>query len=359
MADAARRTEATGRPIRVAVVAPPWYEIPPSGYGGIERICFDLVEGLVDRGHAVTLVAAGARRTRAAFAPALPEPLSGLGTVEHPVQEVLYGAAVARALEDVDVDVVHDHSLAGPLVARPPRPTVLTAHGPVDGWLGGYFRLLGLPLVAISEAQRGTAPDLPWAGVVHNSIDVAAYPFRADKDDVVLFLGRMAPEKGAHLAAGAARAAGFPVVLAGKAAEAHERRYFDEQVAPTLGPDATWVGEVAGTRRTDLLGRARCLVCPVQWDEPFGLASIEAMACGTPVVALRRGAMAEVVEHGRTGWLCDDPAELAEGVRRAGELDPRECRAAVAERFDTATMVDRYVEVYRRLLDDGTRSDAS
>ena len=199
---------------------------------------------------------------------------------------------MARSLAGLEVDIVHDHSPAGPLVALGrSRPTVLTAHGPTDGRPGQYFRLLDLPVVAIPEAQPGTAPDLPWAGVVHNAIDVATYPFRADKDDVVLFLGRMAPEKGAHLAAGAARAAGYPVVPAGKAAEAHERRSFDEQVAPTPGPDATRVGEVGGARRTELLAAARCLVCPVQWDEPFGLASIEAMACGTPVVALRRGAM--------------------------------------------------------------------
>ena len=258
---------------------------------------------------------------------------------------------MARSLAGLEVDIVHDHSPAGPLVALGrSRPTVLTAHGPTDGRLGQCFRLLDLPVVAISDAQRATAPDLPWAGVVHNAIDVATYPFRADKDDVVLFLGRMAPEKGAHLAAGAARAAGYPVVPAGKAAEAHERRSFDEQVAPTPGPDATRVGEVGGARRTELLAAARCLVCPVQWDEPFGLASIEAMACGTPVVALRRGAMAEIVEHGRTGRLCDEPSEPADGIRRADELDREACRARVADRFSTRAMVERYLAVHRRLL---------
>ena len=331
-------------------MAPPWFEIPPTGYGGIERICFDLAQGLVARGNDVTLVATGTNKTDARFLQAFPEPATGLGTVEHPVQEVRYAASVARALAGVDVDVVHDHSLAGPLLGLQRRePTVLTAHGPTDGLVGDYYRQLRLPLVAISEAQRSIAADLPWVATVHNAVDIADYPFREVKDEFLLVLARVSPEKGVHLAPAAARAAGCRLVIAGGVAP-HDRPYFEDRVAPELRGEVTWVGEVAGERKKELLSRARCLLMPVQWAEPFGLAAIEALACGTPVVALRRGSLGEIVDHGRTGWICDDPAELPEAIRRSVEIDPHECRKVALRRYDTTTMVDGYERVYRSVV---------
>jgi glycosyltransferase involved in cell wall biosynthesis len=338
-------------PLRVALVAPPWFEVPPQGYGGIERMCFDLAQGLVARGNDVTLLATGADRTRARFLQVFPAPLTGLGEIENPVQEVRYAARVARVLGEVDVDLVHDHSLAGPLLGLGGSvPTMLTAHGPADGHVGDYYRQLGLPLVAISQAQRELAPDLPWAGTVHNAIDVHRYPFRSAKDDFVLFLGRMSPEKGAHLAPDACRAAGHRLLIAGKCTEKDELRYFEDQVAPRLSDDISWLGEVYGERKLELLSRARCLLVPAQWAEPFGLTSIEALACGTPVVGLRRGAIPEIVEHGRTGWVFDDPSELAWAIRCAAEIDPHDCRADALRRFHTSTMVAGYEQVYRRVL---------
>ena len=225
---------ADGRPsLRIAIIAPPWFDIPPVGYGGIECVCYFLVEGLVDRGHDVTLVAAGVDGTRARFVQALPAPPPGLGTLDAGIQEVAYAAAVGHACANLDVDVVHDHSLATPLLALRSRvPTVLTAHGPTDGWLGAYYRAFSLPLVAVSEFQRSNAPDLRWVGTVPNAIDVDQFRFTETKDDFVLFLGRLSPEKGAHLAAEAARAAEVEFVLAGECKEAHERRYFENEVAP-------------------------------------------------------------------------------------------------------------------------------
>lgn len=338
--------------LRIAVVAPPWFEVPPRGYGGIERVCYDLVEGLVDRGHDVTLVAAGADRTRARFVQTFATPPPGLGTIEAAVQEAAHGAIVGRALAHLSVDLVHDHSLAGPLSALGGSiPTLLTAHGPTDGWVGAYYRALGLPIVALSDAQRANAADLQWVATISNGIDTSAFRFSEAKDQFALFLGRLSSEKGAHIAAEAAHAAGVRLVLAGKCSEEHERRYLDEQVAPRLGPAAEWVGEVHGVRKLDLLARACCLVVPAQWEEPFGLVCIEALASGTPVVGLRRGALPEVVESGRTGWLCDDPAELPELIRKAGEIDPHACREEAVARFDVDAMVTGYERVYARVLD--------
>jgi len=338
-------------PLRIAVVAPPWFEVPPSAYGGIERVCYDLVEGLVDRGHEVTLLAAGLDGTRARFVRVLSTPPPGLGTIEAPIQEAVYGAGVGHALASLDIDIVHDHSLVGPVLAlRGSTPTILTAHGPTDGWVGEYYRALRLPLVALSAAQRTTAADLNWVGTVPNGVNVDAFRFREAKDDFALFLGRLSPEKGAHLAAEAARAAGVELVLAGKCKEDHERRYFAEQVAPHLGPTARWVGEVHGDRKFDLLARARCVLAPAQWEEPFGLVCVEALASGTPVVGLSRGSLPEIVITGHTGWLSDDAADLPGLIGRTTEIDPHACRAEALARFGVDAMVDGYEDIYRRVL---------
>jgi glycosyltransferase involved in cell wall biosynthesis len=334
------------------VVAPPWFEVPPPGYGGIERVCYDLVEGLVERGNDVTLLAVGTNHTNAHFVPALSEPAPGLGTVFQPVQEVRYAARVARLLLDIDADVVHDHSLAGPLGARSRTavPTLVTAHGPTDSWLGDYFRNLALPVVAISDFQRRTASDLPWVATIPHGVDLDQYPYRSDKDDFLLFLGRLSLEKGAHLAVDAARKAGLKLVIAGKCMEPAERHYFEEYVAARLGPDTEFIGEVHGKGRTELLARARGLIVPAQWNEPFGLVSVEALACGTPVVALRRGSLPEIVDDGSTGWICDDPDEMPAAIQRLTEIDPRACRGVAVARYQAATMVARYEDAYHRLV---------
>jgi glycosyltransferase involved in cell wall biosynthesis len=181
-------------------------------------------------------------------------------------------------------------------------------------------------------------------------LDIGQYPYRSDKDDFLLFLGRLSPEKGAHLALDAALKAGVKLIVAGKCAEPAERHYFEEYVAPQLGPDAEFIGETYGSQRTDLLARARGLLVPTQWNEPFGLASVEALACGTPVIGLRRGSLPEIVDHGLTGWICDEPAELAHAVRRLADLDPRACRDVVVQRYQAAMMVERYESVYRHLV---------
>jgi glycosyltransferase involved in cell wall biosynthesis len=340
------------RPLRIAMIAPPWFTVPPQGYGGVENMCADLVDGLVDRGHEVTLIGAGESGTRAGrFLATYAEPPSG--QLGEPLPEVLHTAAVARMVADLDVDLVHDHTLAGPLLARGRGvPTVVTMHGPVAGEPGEYYRQLGdtVGLVAISRAQRRAAPDLSWLGTVCNAVDVESFPFRAAKEDMLLFLGRLHPDKGVHLAIDAARSVGLPIVVAGKCSEPVELEYFRTEIEPRLGPDVTIFGPADATEKRDLLSRAAALVFPILWEEPFGMVMIEAMACGTPVVALRRGSVPEVVLDGITGVLCDDPVELPAAIAAARRLAPADCREHVRSRFDVDTMVAGYEALYRRAL---------
>ncbi|MGK5500277.1 glycosyltransferase family 4 protein [Streptomyces sp. URMC 125] len=341
----------SNRQLRIAMVAPPWFDLPPRGYGGIEAMCADLVDALVARGHQVTLIAAGRNGTRARMVRTYDVPQGP--RLGEPLPEVLHAAAAGRILDGLEVDVVHDHSLAGPLLARGRSvPTVVTVHGPVAGEPGEYYRQLGdsVHLVAISDAQRRTAPELNWCGTVHNALRPEDSPYRPDKEDWVLFLGRCTPDKGMHLAIDAARAAGREIRLAAKCSEPAEREYFEAEIRPRLGEGVEWLGEVGGVRKKELLARARCLLFPLQWEEPFGMVMIEAMACGTPVVTLRRGSVPEVVEDGATGLVRDDPAELPEAVRAVDRLDPARCRKSVVERFRPEIMAAGYEAVYLRAV---------
>jgi len=335
-------------PLKIALIAPPWFTVPPHGYGGVENVCADLVEGLVARGHAVTLIGAGRRGTSARFVATYAEPPSS--RLGEPLPEVYHAAAAARILADLDVDLVHDHTLAGPLLARGrDLPTVVTMHGPVAGEAGDYYRQLGntIDLVAISAAQRRAAPDLPWVGTVHNAVDVTTFPYRETKEDMLLFLGRLHPDKAVHLAIDAARAARLPIVVAGKCSEPVEREYFRTYIEPRLGPDVTIFGPADAAQKRDLLARAAALVFPIMWDEPFGMVMIEAMACGTPVVALRRGSVPEVVVDGVTGMICDRPEQLPDAIHAARRLDHAACREHVRACFDVASMARAYESIYR------------
>lgn len=336
------------------MTVPPWFDVPPRAYGGIEALVADLVDTLAARGHDVVLMAAGTNGTRGRFLQTFeePPPTYRLGEA---LPEVLQAARVNRHLKDLDVDIVHDHTLAGPLMARDrPAPTVLTAHGPCAGEMRDYYRLIGsfVHLVAISESQRRLAPDLPWKGRVHNAIRVGDFRFRAHKEDYVLFVGRFNPEKSPHLAIDAARRAGRSILLAGKVEEELEHAYFDAEIKPRLGSDADYVGELDMKGKQELYGAAHCLMFPIQWEEPFGMVMIESMACGTPVVALRRGSVPEVVADGVTGIVKDDLAELPAAIDAAGRLDPQACRDHVARHFDVSTMAEAYELVYRQVIRD-------
>jgi glycosyltransferase involved in cell wall biosynthesis len=226
-------------------------------------------------------------------------------------------------------------------------------HGPLsDDLLDLYGRMSdnGVALIAVSHAQTRPAPELPVAAVVHHGIDADDFPLGDGRGGYALFLGRMSPDKGAHRAIEAAHKARVPLLLAGKLREPAEHEYFEREVRPLLGEDAQYLGEVPHDEKLDLLADARALLFPIRWNEPFGLVMIEAMACGTPVLAFKEGAAPEVVEHGVTGYLCDDEAHLAYALTRLDDIDRAACRHAVETRFSTARMAREHAELFERRL---------
>lgn len=344
------------RPLHIVLVAPPYFDIPPTGYGGVEAVVATLADELVERGHQVTLLGAGRPGTKARFIPLWDEVQTR--RLGEPYPEIVHAFKAWRVIEalhaEQPVDIVHDHTFAGPGNAAAYRalgiPTVVTVHGPVDAEMHEYYRAFddSVRLVAISDRQRELAPDLNWIARVHNAIRPDEWPFRTEKLDYALFLGRYAPYKGPHLALEAAHAAGLRLILAGKCNEPPEHAFFDEFVRPLLGPDDDVFGEADAVAKRQLLAGARCLLFPIQWEEPFGIVMIEAMVCGTPVIALRGGAVAEVVEHGVTGWICESPDELPAAIARIGEIDPRACRERVEKLFATAAFARGYEDAYYR-----------
>lgn len=351
MPEGSERPHVSLEPLRIGLVAPPWFEVPPAGYGGIEALVAVLTDALVARGHDVTLIGAGRSRTRAHFVATFAQPPSA--RLGESMPEAVHAATAGALLDALDLDIVHDHSHLGPLLARGRQvPTVVTAHGPVTGEPGDYLHALGdtVHMVAISDAQRALAPRLPWLATVHNAIPVSTFPYREDKDDYLVFLGRMCADKAPELAIALARATGRRLVMAAKINEPHEREYFDEVVRPLLGHDIDWVGEADGVLKRELLSRAAALVFPIQWEEPFGLVMVEAMACGTPVVALRRGSVPEVVADGVTGFVADSLQEMVTAIGRLDQLRAADCRALVEERFDVDVMAAGYEQAYRDAL---------
>jgi glycosyltransferase involved in cell wall biosynthesis len=308
-----------------------------------------LARGLAARGHDVRLFTTGDSTCPVPRQHVYAEPPAPMGTT---MPELRHALAAYDALRDCDV--IHDHTLAGPLVAarHTAGPVVVTTHSVFDEGTTPLYRFAAgyTHVVAISQTQRASAPDVPVAAVIHHGLDLPAYAEGDGEGGFLLFLGRIAPEKGVHRAIDVARLAGLPLVIAAKMREESERRYFDEFVAPRLGPGVEFVGEVSGARKLDLLARARGLLNPICWQEPFGLVMTEALACGTPVLAFPNGAATEIVEDGVTGFLRDDMDALAACAARLDELSRPVCRKSVEERFSAERMVRDYEALYEHLV---------
>ena len=351
-------------PLRIAVVAPPWIPVPAPAYGGIEAVVDLLCEALVARGHDVTLFAApgsrSAARLRSPLEAAHPDEFgSSLCESDH----------VASAWDEIDLaaelgeafDVVHDHSgfIALAMADRVSAPVVHTVHGPFDETTNHFYQRHGhkARLVAISHSQAASAPaGVQVVDVVPNPIVVNRWPLRVQKQDYLLWVGRMDPVKGAHRAIEAAHMAGRSLVLAGPV-QTGQQEYFRERIEPHIdGRRVRYVGELGGPAIKKLFANAAALLMPVSWREPFGMVMVEALACGTPVIAFPEGAAAEIVIDAENGMLVADEAEMARAVARLRSIDPERCRASVAERYDVLVTVAGYERVYRRTITADCRS---
>jgi glycosyltransferase involved in cell wall biosynthesis len=335
--------------MHIGLVAPPFIEVPPVRYGGTELFVAHLAEGLEDRGHEVTVYANGESRPsgRLKWRYAHSEwPVADLIRCQLKNADHL---AWAIADADTNVDVIHLNDVTAlPFIHLINVPQVMTLHHPHEPALSEQCaRYPGVAYAAISAFQASREP-MPDISVIPHGLCLEKYAFEPTKDDYLLFLGRMAPCKGPDLAIEAARQAGLRLKLAGEIQPLFED-YWAEKVVPLLdGVTAEYVGQADFASKNTLLSKARALLFPIQWDEPFGLVMIEAMACGTPVIAFPGGAVPEIVENGVSGWVCRDLTEMAARAA-APQISAASCRDWAAAHFSCDAMVDRYVTVYERV----------
>jgi glycosyltransferase involved in cell wall biosynthesis len=338
--------------VRIALIAPPWTPVPPELYGGIELVVDRLARGFDAAGHDVVLFTTGDSTCPVERRFLLPEAEGNrIGANVPELRHVMaaYDDDLVRA-----ADIVHDHTVFGPVYGQQFDDVrlVTTIHGPfVEELVDIYGRIAKrVPVIAVSHAQRKPAPQVPIARVIHHGVDVNEFPVGTGSGGYALFLGRMAADKGAHTAITVARKAHVPLLLAGKMREPAEFEYFETQVEPLLGDDARYLGEVPHDHKVQLLADARAVLFPIRWNEPFGLVMIEALACGTPVLAFPEGAAPEVIEDGRTGFLCHDEAAMAEALGRIDTIDRKACRAAVEGYFSTERMVREHLDLFESLV---------
>ena len=349
---------AGARPLRVAMVAPPWIPVPPPGYGGIESVVALLCDGLVERGVEVTLFAAPGSSSRAEVRPVLSRCYPD--RIERALHEVDHVARVWEAVDDArrsgrPFDLIHDHcGFTGFAMAdRIGTPLLHTLHGPFDADTFEFYRRHAVKAVAvaISTSQAAAAPEpLRIVAVVPNPTDVAAWPFSVVKDDYLLWVGRIVPEKGPQRAIAAAQTAGMRLVLAGPVQPGHEA-FFREQIAPHVDDDRVrYFGEIGGVVKQRLFMSARALLMPIRWPEPFGMVMVEALSAGTPVIAFAEGAAPEIVDDGTTGFLVADEADMAKAISRVQRLDPRTCREQARRRFSKERVAASYEAAYRAVI---------
>ena len=347
--------------MRIAQVAPLFESVPPKAYGGTERVVSYLTEALVAKGHDVTLFASGDSQTTARLIPIVS---SGMRlAAQRPEWLMWHTVMLDRVFGMADAfDVIHFHTdfLHYPLARRCETPSLTTLHGRLDledlAPLHRHFS--DQPLVSISEDQRLPLADAHWAATVHHGLPRDLYGLRTDVRDYFVFVGRISPEKRVDRAIEIAVACDTPLRVAAKVDPA-DQSYFDHKIRPLFDhPLVEFVGEIGEDAKGEFIGRARAMLFPIDWPEPFGLVMIEALACGTPVIAYDRGSVREVLEHGVTGYVVHDQREAIAAARAIGSIDRHRCRAAFERRFTAERMAAQYVDVYRSLID-GRRADAA
>lgn len=343
--------------MKIAQVSPLFESVPPRTYGGTERVVHYLTEELVRQGHEVTLFASGDSQTSAELRAVVPEALRLAEQRRDPTAwGVLQLAAVAREAENFEIVHFHTDLLHFPLWRHLRTPQVTTLHGRLDlpDLQAVYHEFRDMPVVSISNAQRAPLPMANWVATVYNGVPEDLYDFQPRPGDYLAFLGRMSPEKGAESAIEIARRVGIPLKMAAKV-DPVDQAYFDARIRPWLDhPLIEYVGEVDERGKNELLGGALAMLLPIAWPEPFGLVMIEAMACGTPVVAYRRGSVLEVMKDGVTGAIVGGLDEAVAAVERMSDIDRAACRRHFEAHFSARRMAEDYLRVYAaRTASDG------
>jgi glycosyltransferase involved in cell wall biosynthesis len=345
------------RPLRIAQVAPPFERVPPLAYGGTERIVHGLVTELDRRGVDVTTFASGDSVVPGRHIETVPEALRPAGYTGDSLPYMQATLQLLLAHLD-EFDLIHSHlEWISLLLARvSPIPVVSTFHGRLDlPWADELLVDPPAGLVAISKSQASTHPSVPWAGIVYNGLRLYDAPFGRRRSDALCFVGRVAPEKGIIDAIEIAKAAGRPLRVAAKVAPGGvERAYYDAEFLPALkeaGSAVEYVGEISQAERDQLFAECHATLMPGSWPEPFGLVAIESLACGTPIVARRSGALPEIIRDGVDGFFGDDVTAMAFKVERVGDLDRGAIRESVIERFSVERMTDGYEAIYRTMLE--------
>ena len=356
--------------MKIAQIAPPWIRIPPKNYGGAEQVINALVEEQVAQRHEVTLFATGDAQTSAKLVSYFPEALNA-SKVPWAAHLKPYYHLISALEQAKDFDIIHTHLSSSsdlyifPLTARlqTPHITTLHSHFPFDrvqNWIGdadSYFLEkwgASVPCVTISEQERKNIPEhLQIIGVVYNGLAIHNYPLKERKRDTILvWLGRFTPEKGVHLAIEAAKRAHMPLVLAGTIDRYHQEslHYFRKQIEPTIDNEQVkYIGPVNLQEKCRLLNRAYGFLNPIEWEEPFGMVMIEAMAMGCPVISFNRGAAPELIIEGKTGFLVDTLDEMVETIPKIAHIDRKEARRHIEEHFSASAMARNYERLYQQI----------
>ena len=344
-------TNGHGR-LRIAQVAPLHESVPPELYGGTERIVSYLTEELVAAGHDVTLFASGDSRTSARLVAGCSRALRLANCADTLAPHLAMVEQVARRARDFDVVHFHIDYLHFPVSSRECYRHVTTLHGRLDlpDIAPVFTRFAELAVVSISDAQRMPLPDLAWQATVYHGFPEDLYRFEPRPGDYLAFLGRVSPEKGLDRAIEIARRTGYRLRVAAKI-DRVDRDYYTRHIAAQLRqPHVEFLGEIGERDKQELLGGARALVFPINWPEPFGMVMVEAMACGTPVIAYRGGAVPEVLDHGVTGLICDSIDQAVAAVGRIHELSRAACREVFEQRFTAGRMASHYTAIYRQIM---------
>ena len=337
--------------LRIAQVAPLAESVPPKLYGGTERVVATLTDELVRQGHDVTLFASGDSRTEATLVSCVPKALRLAKCADPLALHLLLVEQIAQRADEFDVIHFHIAPLHFSMARRLATPHVTTLHGRLD--LPEVPALYGefddVPLVSVSDAQREPLPDQNWVGTVYHGLPNRELQFNPNPGAYLAFLGRISPEKRLDRAIAIAKACGWPLKIAAKV-DPVDAVYFKETIEPLLDhPLIEYRGEISEAQKGAFLGGAMALLFPIDWPEPFGLVMIEALACGTPVVAIRGGSVPEVLDEGVTGFICDDLEQAIEATRRVRTLDRRACRRTFESRFTATRMAEEYIQLYRRV----------